>query len=524
MIPVFRIYFFVPIIKNCKFMKEIKTVFMDLNSNRSILQKIARKAMIERGLLPDFPSSVDAELAKITNSPVNKNSLVKDLRDKLWCSIDNTESRDLDQLSCAEQLPENKVRVYVAIADVDALVAEQSQIDNHASLNTTSVYTVAAIFPMLPEKLSTDLTSLSFGTDRCAVVVDMVINEEGSVEMSDVYSAIVHNYAKLDYNSVGLWLEGAGPIPSGIASVAGLAENIKLQDHVAQKMKELRYTHGALDFETIESFPVFDGETLREMKVDKKNRAKDLIADFMIATNGVTAIFLTEKNFPSIRRVVHVPKQWDRIAELASEHGYNLPAEADSKSLSEYLKFFRQNDPQHYADMSLSVLKLLGGGEYVMEMPGTGSEGHFGLAVKDYAHSTAPNRRFPDLVTQRLLKCAISGQPVPYQTEQLRQIAFHCTQKEDDVKKVERQVEKAANAILLESRIGEIFDAIVTGASPKGTWIRISHPNVEGKLIKGYQNLKVGQKLKVRLVQINVEEGFIDFVPSASTPTPPGVH
>jgi VacB/RNase II family 3'-5' exoribonuclease len=484
---------------------------MDRKSNRSILQNIARKAMIERGLSPDFPPAIDAELSKITHSPVSKGSMAKDLRDRLWCSIDNTESRDLDQLSYAEELPENKVRVFVAIADVDALVAEESQIDIHASANTTSVYTVASIFPMLPEKLSTDLTSLSFDTDRYSVVVEMIVNGDGSVEQSDVYTAIVHNHAKLDYNTVGSWLEGTGPVPPGISKVPGLAENIKLQDRVARKMKELRYINGALDFETVESVPVFDGETLTEMKVDKKNRAKDLISDFMIATNGVTARFLNAKNFPSIRRVVHVPKQWDRIVELASEHGYNLPGVADSKSLSEYLKFFRQKEPQQYADMSLSVLKLLGGGEYVMEMPGDGSEGHFGLAVKDYAHSTAPNRRFPDLVTQRLLKSAISGLPVPYQNEQLKQIAFHCTQKEDDVKKVERQVEKAANAILLESRIGEAFDAIVTGSSPKGTWIKIFHPNVEGKLVKGFKNLKVGQKLKARLIQINVEEGFIDF-------------
>jgi exoribonuclease-2 len=486
---------------------------MDKKSNKSILQEIARKAMIDRGLLPDFPSAVEDELSKITSPAINKTSQVKDLRNKLLCSIDNTESRDLDQLSYAEQMPENKVRVCVAIADVDALVAEQSQIDIHAGMNTTSVYTVATIFPMLPEKLSTDLTSLSFDTDRCAIVVEMVIGEDGSVEQSDVYSAIVHNRAKLAYDSVGSWLEGTGPIPSEISGVAGLADNIMLQDRVAQKMKELRYTHGALDFETIETIPVFDGETLSEMKVDKKNRAKDLIEDFMIASNGVTARFLNTKNFPSIRRVVHVPKQWDRIVELASEHGFNLPAAADSGSLSQYLKFFKQKDPQHFADMSLSVLKLLGPGEYTMESPGENSEGHFGLAVKDYAHSTAPNRRYPDLVTQRLLKSAIKDSPVPYQPEQLKQIATHCTQKEDDVKKIERLVEKAANAILLKSRIGEEFDAIVTGASSKGTWVRISHPNVEGKLVKGYKNLKVGQKLRVRLIQIFVEEGFIDFEP-----------
>jgi exoribonuclease-2 len=311
--------------------------------------------------------------------------------------------------------------------------------------------------------------------------------------------------------SVGSWLEGTGPVPSEITSVEGLAENIKLQDQVAQKMKELRYEHGALNLETIEAVPVFDGDNLSEMRVEKKNRAKDLIEDFMISSNGVTARFLTGKNFPSIRRVVRVPKQWDRIVELASEHGFSLPVVADSKSLSEYLTFFKQKDPVNFTDMSLSVLKLLGSGEYILEKPGDSEEGHFGLAVKDYTHSTAPNRRFPDLVTQRLLKSAISGKPVPYQLEQLQQIASHCTLKEDDVKKVERQVEKSANAILMESRIGEEFDAIVSGASPKGTWIRLFNPHVEGKLVKGFRGLKVGQKLKARLIQINVEEGFIDF-------------
>jgi exoribonuclease-2 len=484
---------------------------MDKNANRITLQNIARKAMIARGLEPDFPSAVVAELSKITSPAINKLSLAKDLRDKLWCSIDNNDSRDLDQLSFAEQLNDNKVRVFVAIADVDTLVAAQSDIDNHASRNTTSVYTVARIFPMLPEKLSTDLTSLSFDADRCAIVVEMVASEDGSVEQSDVYSAIVRNRAKLDYMSVGSWLEGTGKVPSEITSVEGLAENIKLQDHVAQKMKELRYEHGALNLETIEAVPVFDGDTLSEMKVEKKNRAKDLIEDFMIASNGATARFLSGKKFPSIRRVVRVPKQWDRIVELASDHGFSLPAVADSKSLSEYLTFFKQKDQVHFTDMSLSVLKLLGSGEYILEKPGDSEEGHFGLAVKDYTHSTAPNRRYPDLVTQRLLKAAITSRPVPYTMEQLDQIAKQCTVKEDDVKKVERQVEKSANAILMESRIGEEFDAIVSGASPKGTWIRLFQPHVEGKLVKGYNGLKVGQKLKARLIQINVEEGFIDF-------------
>jgi len=484
---------------------------MDNKANRITLQNIARKAMIARGLEPDFSAAVLAELKDLTVPAICQPSVGKDLRDRLWCSIDNTDSLDLDQLTYAEHLPEEKVRVFVAIADVDALVRAQSKIDLHASKNTTSVYTVAQMFPMLPEKLSTDLTSLGFNADRCALVVEMVVDDDGTVEQSVIYMAIVQNRAKLDYISLGSWLEGTGPIPEEVNRVKGLDENIKLQDRTAQKMKELRYEHGALNLETIEARPVFEGDALSEMRVEQKNRAKDLIEDFMIASNSATARFLTGKNFPSLRRVVRIPKQWERIVELASENGFSLAAVADSKSLSEYLKFFKQKDQDHFTDMSLSVLKLLGSGEYILEKPGDSDEGHFGLAVKDYTHSTAPNRRYPDLVTQRLLKAAVTSKPVPYTLEQLDQIAKQCTVKEDDVKKVERQVEKSANAILMESRIGEEFDAIVSGASPKGTWIRLLHPHVEGKLVKGYNGLKVGQKLKVRLIQINVEAGFIDF-------------
>jgi len=484
---------------------------MDKQANRILLQHIARKAMIDRGLEPDFPADVLAELKIINLAASYQSCFAKDLRDRLWCSIDNTDSLDLDQLTYAEKLPGNKVRVFVAIADVDALVGAQSKIDLHASKNTTSVYTVAEIFPMLPEKLSTDLTSLRFNADRCAIVVEMVVSDDGAVDQSAVYLATVQNHAKLDYISLGAWLEGTGPIPEDINRIGGLAENIKLQDHIAQKMKDLRYEHGALNLETIEARPVFEGDVLSEMRVEQKNRAKDLIEDFMIATNGSTARFLTTKQFPSLRRVVRVPKKWDRIVELASEHGFILPQVADSKSLAEFLKYFKQKDQAHFTDMSLSVLKLLGPGEYILEKPGDNEEGHFGLAVKDYMHSTAPNRRYPDLVTLRLLKAAIAGKSVPYTIEQLEQIAKECTLKEDEVKKLERQVEKSANAMLLQSRISEEFDAIVSGASTKGTWVRLLQPHVEGKLVKGYNGLKVGQKLKVRLLKINVEEGFIDF-------------
>ena len=481
------------------------------NDNRITLQQIARRAMISRGLATDFPAALLAELKNIAAPATSKSGIVKDMRGLLWCSVDNDDSLDLDQLSYIEQLPGNKVRLLVAIADVDALVAAQSNIDNYASQNTATIYTVAEMFPMLPEKLSTNFTSMISDADRMAVVVEMIVDDDGAVQQSDVYRAMVRNRAKLQYDSLATWIEENGPIPQEITKVKGLAENIQLQDKIAQKMKELRYEHGALDFETMQSKPVFEGDSLSEMKAERKNRAQSLIEDFMIATNGATARFLAGKNYPSLRRVVRTPKRWDRIVELASEHGYKLPEIAESKSLSAYLKFIKQNDPEHFVDMSLSVLKLLGAGEYVVETLGSTSEGHFGLAVKDYIHSTAPNRRFPDLVTQRLLKSAIGGHPVPYSIEQLEEIAHHCTRKEDDVKKVERLVEKSANAMLMQYRIGETFEAIVSGASPKGTWIRLFHPHVEGKLVNGFRGLEVGHKLKARLVEINVEEGFIDF-------------
>jgi VacB/RNase II family 3'-5' exoribonuclease len=484
---------------------------MNHHDQRVTLQHIARRAMIERGLEPDFPAAALSELNKISGPATYQPGEAKDLRNLLWCSIDNAESRDLDQLSVAEQLPDKKVRLLVAIADVDALVAAQTDIDIHAGLNTASIYTIAQIFPMLPEKLSTDLSSLGLNDDRCAVVVEMIVNDSGTLQQSDVYCAIVRNQAKLDYESVGAWLEGTGPIPPEITKINGLADNIHLQDQIAQKMKGLRYEHGALEFETIDTRPVFDGNTLREIKVEHKSRSKSLIEDFMIAANGATARYLTSKNFPSLRRVVRTPKRWDRIVELAADHGYTLPLQPDSKSLSQYLKFVKEKDPLHFVDASLSVLKLLGAGEYLLETPGSNQEGHFGLAVKDYAHSTAPNRRYPDLITHRLLKSAMAGKTIPYSTEQLEQIARHCTLKEDDVRKLERQVEKSASAMLMQSRINETFDAIVSGAASKGTWVRLFNPHVEGKLVNGFKGMEVGHKLKVRLTEVDVEAGFIDF-------------
>ncbi len=342
---------------------------MNNNTDRVILQNIARDAMVSRGLVPEYPDAEISELNKIVLPATYKPEISQDLRNMLWCSIDNNDSLDLDQLTCAEQLEGNRVRIMVAIADVDALVAAKSNIDNHASQNTASVYTVAKIFPMLPENLSTNLTSLCFDSDRCAIVVDMILGDDGNVLQYNVCQATVRNHAKLQYISLAAWLEGKGTIPSEITKVKGLAENIRLQDSMAQKMKALRYEHGALELETIEASPIFNGDTLSEMKVEQRNRAKDLIEDFMIAANGTTARYLTGEKFPSLRRVVRIPKRWDRIVELASENGFSLPAEADSKSLSDYLKFFKQKDPLHFVDMSINVLKLLGSGNMLLIYP-----------------------------------------------------------------------------------------------------------------------------------------------------------
>jgi exoribonuclease-2 len=394
---------------------------------------------------------------------------------------------------------------------VDSLVKAKSAIDDHARHNTTSVYTAAQIFPMLPEKLSTDLTSLNFNEERLSIVVEMVIGADGSLQDSDIYRARVCNHAKLAYNSVAAWLEGNGREPEALAATNGLDENLHMQDRVAQSMKNLRHIHGALNLETIEARPVFDGDEIRDLEMDKKNRAKDIIEDFMVAANGVTARFLSSRKLPSIRRVVRTPKRWDRIVEIAQEHGFKLPYNPNSKALDEFLVKEKAADPLRFPDLSLAIIKLLGSGEYIAELPGDTPAGHFGLAVKDYTHSTAPNRRYPDLITQRLLKAAIEGKPSPYSDDELGVLAQHCTDEEDAANKVERQVEKSAAALLLESRIGEQFDAVVTGASSKGTWARLLNMPVEGKVVQGFEGLDVGNRVRVQLIDIDVQRGFIDF-------------
>ena len=479
--------------------------------HHAILQNLAHRAMIERGLLPEFSTQALAELDDIQAPAVAPNSeCVRELTHLLWTSIDNDDSRDLDQLTVAEALPGDKVKLLVAIADVDALVEDGSAIDDHARHNTTSVYTAARIFPMLPERLSTDLTSLNENVERLAVVVEMLVGANGALLDSDIYRARVRNHAQLTYDSVAAWLEG-GDAPETVAAVNGLAKNLRLQDKAAQRLRRLRHVNGALSLETLEARPVFDGEEIRDLQVEGKNRAKELIEDCMIAVNGVTARYLASRNLPSIRRVVRTPKRWERIVELAEEHGFELPDAPDSKALDAFLVRAKAADPLQFPDLSLAVIKLLGAGEYMAELANAAAPGHFGLAVKDYAHSTAPNRRYADLITQRLLKAALSGRTAPYTYAELDALAQHLTVKENAANKVERQVGKSAAALLLEARVGEQFDAIVTGAADKGTWVRLLTVPVEGKLISGFAGLDVGDRVRVQLTATDVERGFIDF-------------
>ena len=483
-----------------------------MKHHRSDLKSIARRAMVERGLLPDFSAEVMAELARIQIVANARHSDIRDLTDLLWASIDNDDSRDLDQLTVAEPHSDRSVKILVAIADVDALVTKESALDAHAKHNTTSVYTSGDMFPMLPEKLSTDLTSLGEGQDRLAIVVEMVIAEDGAVLSSSIFRALVHNHAKLAYNGVAGWLAGTMPEPERIKAVSGLDGQLRLQSQVAQRLKVRRHQQGALSLETIEPRAVFEGEVLTGLRIEQKNRAKELIEDFMIAANQATASYLNGKGVPSFRRILRSPERWQRIIEVAARWGGHLPPEPDSTALEAFLVTRRQADPRRFPDLSLAIVKLIGRGEYVLDQSKDGAPEHFGLAVKGYTHSTAPNRRFPDLITQRLIKAALAGAPTPYQPDELKYLAGHCTEKENDAEKVERRLRKSAAALLLESRIGQRFDAIVTGASDSGTWVRLIEPPVEGRMVTGASGLDVGDSVRVELLSTDVERGYIDFV------------
>ncbi|MFZ0816676.1 MAG: RNB domain-containing ribonuclease [Candidatus Sulfotelmatobacter sp.] len=481
------------------------------NSSHVDLQAAAREIMRLHGFQPDFPPAVQQQLAGLRAHPpaITPGPSVRDLRNLLWSSIDNDTSRDLDQIEVAEQLPNGDVKIMVGIADVDAFVPKQSAIDQHASRETTSVYTGVRVFSMLPEELSTGLTSLLENQDRLSVVVEFVVDAGGNVTASDVYRALVRNHAQLQYNSLGAWLEGTASAPAKVAASADLQAQLRLQDEVAQKLKNHRQENGALSLQTDEVLPLVQNDQIVDVVQQQKNHATELIEDFMIAANGVVARMLEKVS--SLRRIVKRPERWDRIVQLAAEHGGKLPATPDSKALNDFLIKRKAEDPDHFADVSLTVIKLMGPGEYVLERPGETSTGHFGLAVHDYTHSTAPNRRFPDIVTQRLIKAMLAGQPNPYSDDELSAIAANCTEKGDAARKVEREMSKRLAAIAMQHRIGAVFDAIVTGATPKGTFVRVLQPHVEGLLAQGAQGADVGDRFRVKLIRTDVQHGFIDF-------------
>lgn len=474
------------------------------------LQATAKTIVQEHGFNPEFPAEVGTQLAGIKDRPqVAQSDGVRDLRDLLWSSIDNDTSRDLDQIEVAERASDGNVKVMIGIADIDVFVPKLTAIDQHAARETTTVYTGIRNFPMLPEELSTGITSLLENQDRMSVVVEFVVDSEGNIKSSEVFRALVRNKAQLQYNSVGAWLEGRATAPPKVAASAALQDQLRLQSEVAQKLKNQRFQHGALNLQTDEVHPLVLNDKVVDVVKQQKNQATELIEDFMVAANGVVARLLEDVS--SLRRIVRTPKRWDRIVQLAAAKGEKLPAEPDSKALNDFLVAQKAAAPDHFADLSLAVIKLIGPGEYVLERAGEPAPGHFGLAVQDYTHSTAPNRRFADVVTQRLTKAKLSGQTNPYSDDELLVIASNCTQKEDAARKVEREMSKRLAAIAMQSHIGEIFDAIVTGVTEHGTFVRVLQPRIEGLLAQGGQGLDVGDKLRARLIRADVQRGYIDF-------------
>lgn len=474
------------------------------------LHTVAVEALRGDKFAPELDAAAAAELARL--APPSPPNDVKDLRNLLWSSIDNTESRDLDQIEYAEELPDKGMRLLVGIADVDVLVAKGSALDRHAMANSTSVYTGVDVFPMLPAEISTGLTSLNEGEDRVVLVVELCLNADGSPRSHSVYRALAANRAKLAYESVGPWLEGRASAPAPVAANPALEAQLWLQDRIASALKAARQAAGALEFDTVEATAVAQNGKVQSITVTRKNRARDLIEDFMIAANIAIAQYLAEQRRSAIRRVVRVPKRWSRIVDIAATYSVTLPAEPNAKALADFLAVRRQADPVRFADLSLSIVKLLGPGEYVVDKPGPADDqGHFGLAAHDYSHATAPNRRYADLVTQRLVKAAIAGTLAPYTDDELATIAAHCTERENAANHVERIVRKAAAAMLLANRIGDEFDAIVTGVNKDGTYVRLLSPPAEGRVMRGTEGMDVGERVRVKLLSTDPVKGFIDF-------------
>jgi len=469
----------------------------------------AQRVLSAAGFEPGLDGAAKRQLEGI-KGPAPTEPGVKDLRHLPWSSIDNTESRDLDQVEVAEALPDGAIRIIVGIADVDSLVPKGSPLDEHAFTNCTSVYTGIDVFPMLPEQLSTDYTSLNEGEDRLAIAIETVVSATGDVVSHDVYRAMVHNRAKLAYEGVGAYLE-SGVLPPKASGNATLIEQLDLQAEAAKRLKDERIRNGALELETIEATPITQNGKIVDLEVIQKNRARDLIEDFMIASNVGIAKYLESRDRSGIRRVVREPKRWGRIVELAARYGATLPEEPDSLALAEFLIARRKVDPERFPDLSLSIVKLMGRGIYALDLPGKDPGGHFGLATHDYSHATAPNRRYADLVTQRLVKASLANRPAPYSNDALNDIAARCTEREDAENKVERTIRKTAAALMLRDHIGEVFDAIVTGASDKGVFARTIRPPAEGMVVRHHEGFDVGDKVRVKLVGADPAKGFIDF-------------
>ncbi|WP_321504500.1 RNB domain-containing ribonuclease [uncultured Methanoregula sp.] len=475
------------------------------------LKAIAWSAMEKYGFLPAFPQAVIREVDAIHETAPSDEGEALDLRSLLWSSIDNSDSEDLDQIEYCEQNPDGSVHVRVAIADVDAYVPKNSRADQYAANNGTSVYLDIGVFPLFPDRLSKGITSLLPGHDHRAIISEYTVMADGHFEPGNVYRALVRNKAKLVYEEVGDWLEGTGKIPAAIRDTAGMEDQIRLQDKTAQLLKEKRLADGALDLDTIEPKAVIENGSVREIIVIKKNPARSIIEEFMVAANGTLVRFLGNAGISMIQRIVRVPKYWDEIVLTALLYGEHLPKEPEVKALSDFLFKQKAADPERFPDLSLTIIKLLGPGEYMALDPGTPPTGHFSLAVTDYTHSTAPNRRYVDLINQRLVKGLLDHKASPYSSEDLARASAWLTDREKASKKAERFMRKAAAAVLLANRIGDTFDALVTGASEKGTYVRLLDPPAEGKVIRSEHGLRVGMKIRVRLLRTDPPKGFIDF-------------
>ena len=474
------------------------------------LDSVARTALLAGGFALELDAASRAELATIAPAPVTPD--VRDLRAVLWSSIDNASSKDLDQIEYAERQADGAIRLMIGIADVDAVVPKDSALDRHAMQNATSVYTGVAVYPMLPSEISTGVTSLNENADRVVIVIALMIEKDGTTRSHEVFRAHATNKAKLAYDTVGAWLEGRGPVPEKVSSTPGLEEQVWLQDRVASLLKGQREKAGALEFDTVEATATGTNGKVEAITVTRKNRARDLIEDFMIAANVAIAQFMAEQQRSAIRRVVRVPRRWNRIVDIAKSYGTTLPAEPDSKALSAFLGARRAADPLRFPDLSLSIVKLLGPGEYVVDKPGPADDqGHFGLAAHDYSHATAPNRRYADLVTQRLVKAVLAKQPAPYTDEELAVIAKRCTDQENASNRVERLTRKTAAALLLANRIGTVFDAMVTGVNKDGTYVRLMSPPAEGRVVKGQEGMDVGERVRVKLLSTDPAKGYVDF-------------